>query len=658
MAGLGGLGIIGSLLQGWQQGQQNAQQQQMQRLQQQMQLQAIQRKMQEDQQAQRAQADLQKLALSGALDQTGNPLGLGMGTPTGTDQVSPQTPGPGIASPPRQTATDLPQFTTPNFTPAPAAGDLTGDTSQQPSNQPPAASPTDVTAGLDPTLVPIEKRESAGKPNVGFGGIDLSNAPRDQTGFPQWSGKEGPAGISHAAGLFQFQPGTWGPIAKDLGIHDFSVPSQIAVANEAKRRYGTTPWAASEPGGTQTGAGAPPGQSAPLIQEAAAGFKLAQPIAQKTAVAAATQFPTQVYGGASIQQMAQAIDKIDPSAPPAVKFLALTQMQKMMAPAEKQQMQMMMLQNRQEFAIGMAQLRSELAAGTGGTPLIVGGVTYNVKGNQATPIQGLPTGQPINRIGANTTPGGAKLDQDTLDSMADQYLAGDKSALTGLGYGNIGAENRAALRKTIQQRAKAAGMDGKDIAARIAEFTGITAGERTLGTRAATLGLALNEAKAFVPLALDLSDKIDRTQFPNFNSIELAVEKGTGDENVARFNVANRSIISLYSQVLRRGGVPSDQSDREAQELLQTAYSQGQYKAAVDQIMKEANAAQASPAAVRSELRGAITGRPSETTPPPTQQTQLPTDLPDPKGLPDGKVAVDENGKVVARISGGKWTPP
>ncbi len=28
-------------------------------------------------------------------------------------------------------------------------------------------------------------------------------------GFPQWEGRAGPAGISHAAGKYQFQPGTW-----------------------------------------------------------------------------------------------------------------------------------------------------------------------------------------------------------------------------------------------------------------------------------------------------------------------------------------------------------------------------------------------------------------------------------------------------------------
>jgi muramidase (phage lysozyme) len=36
--------------------------------------------------------------------------------------------------------------------------------------------------------------------------------------------------VSHAAGLYQFQPGTFGPIAKRLGLKDFSPASQDAAA--------------------------------------------------------------------------------------------------------------------------------------------------------------------------------------------------------------------------------------------------------------------------------------------------------------------------------------------------------------------------------------------------------------------------------------------
>jgi hypothetical protein len=110
--------------------------------------------------------------------------------------------------------------------------------------------------GLNPALTPIVKRESGGKPFVGYTPpgqplVDLSKAPLDETGFPIWEGNIDPTTgrRSHAAGLAQIQPGTWHPIAKQLGIKDFSIESQIAVANELHKQQGEKPWAASAGGG-------------------------------------------------------------------------------------------------------------------------------------------------------------------------------------------------------------------------------------------------------------------------------------------------------------------------------------------------------------------------------------------------------------------------
>ena len=101
-----------------------------------------------------------------------------------------------------------------------------------------------LTSGAD-----IKQRESGGNYNVGYGGTDLSNAPLDQYGFPIWPGKMGPAGMSHAAGAYQFQPGTWRPYAQKLGIKDFSPASQDAVFEAAHAAEGDKPWAASAPRG-------------------------------------------------------------------------------------------------------------------------------------------------------------------------------------------------------------------------------------------------------------------------------------------------------------------------------------------------------------------------------------------------------------------------
>lgn len=122
-----------------------------------------------------------------------------------------------------------------------------------PSPSAAAAPPAKAAVVENPALAPIRQRESGGNPYVGYGGVDLSKAPLGPNGFPLWEGRMGPAGVSHAAGIYQIEPDTWNPIAAELGITDFSPQSQTRVANEIYKRYGVAPWDASAPGSSGRG---------------------------------------------------------------------------------------------------------------------------------------------------------------------------------------------------------------------------------------------------------------------------------------------------------------------------------------------------------------------------------------------------------------------
>ena len=68
----------------------------------------------------------------------------------------------------------------------------------------------------------------------GVGGVTLNGLPTDQYGFPTWSGN----GSSHAAGAFQFQPGTWDQVASQYGLN-FANPSdqQAGAWYYAQQQY-------------------------------------------------------------------------------------------------------------------------------------------------------------------------------------------------------------------------------------------------------------------------------------------------------------------------------------------------------------------------------------------------------------------------------------
>lgn len=207
---------------------------------------------------------------------------------------------------------------------------------------------------------------------------------------------------------------------------------------------------------------------------------------------------------------------------------------------------------------------------------------------------------------AITAAAGGLLEDDEVKLMAQQYLAGDKSIFANLGRGAQGAENIKKVRGEIAREAAERGWKGEDIAAKMAEFAGLTAGERTLGNRTAQVGMAVAEAKQMAPLALAASDKVNRSSYPTLNTILLAGERGTGSEDAVRLGIATNSLINIYARAISPTGVPTVSDKDHARELLSSAWSKGQYNAGVDQLLKEMNAASQAPGAVREEFRDAV----------------------------------------------------
>ncbi len=217
----------------------------------------------------------------------------------------------------------------------------------------------------------------------------------------------------------------------------------------------------------------------------------------------------------------------------------------------------------------------------------------------------------INKYTRGNTSAG--LSDDAADLIAQQIVAGQTNATVGLARRPEDMEKvRNAVAALTTKEADELGLPkekrGELLAIRAAEFGGLQAGERTAAQQAARIGMANNEAQFMMPIAVAASEKVDRTQYPHLNSIIEAVDRGTGDENVVKFFTAVNSLVNAYARAVTPVGASTDDQRKHARDVLDAAYSKGQFRAATDTMKLEMQAALAAPGAVKTELRQTFTG--------------------------------------------------
>ena len=112
----------------------------------------------------------------------------------------------------------------------------------------------------------------------------------------------------------------------------------------------------------------------------------------------------------------------------------------------------------------------------------------------------------------------------------------------------------------------------------------------TLGQRVGQISGAIENAKATAPRVLETSELVDRTRFTDLNKIIVTADEKLGDPNVVRFKAATLTFINNYARALGAGTATlTDSARQEAMDILKTAYSKGQIKAAISQMMVEMN---------------------------------------------------------------------
>ena len=245
--------------------------------------------------------------------------------------------------------------------------------------------------------------------------------------------------------------------------------------------------------------------------------------------------------------------------------------------------------------------------------------------------------------------GGAEptLSPSTLQTMADQYLSGDKAVMQNLGRGAQGAANVVALREAIAEAARNKGLSGAEIAAKQSEFMGMNAAQRALGTRQANFGLAKSEAYEMADLVTETSQNVSRTQFMPINKALNAYNTNTGGTEIREFGAALNSFINAYARAISPVGTPTVSDKDHARAMLSTADSHEQVVAIMDQLKKEMEAAGRAPGVVKKEIREGFTKD--------NQSSGSGAGAAKPK-YQEGQTATGPNGAKMV-FKGGAWQP-
>ena len=211
------------------------------------------------------------------------------------------------------------------------------------------------------------------------------------------------------------------------------------------------------------------------------------------------------------------------------------------------------------------------------------------------------TAPTINMIDASTGKASAGL-----DFAVDMVLKGDSSFASGWARS---PQLRMQFLQRLAERAKEQGLSPKEVAAATAEFQGMKAGERTLGTRQANIDLAANVFQQFAPLAKTASADFQRIGIKSINDLQIAVQKRTASPELRKLNASVNALINAYARAVSPTGVPAISDKDHAREILDSAFSNGDFDSAVDQMSLEMGAELKAPGQVKSQMRSFFTGK-------------------------------------------------
>ena len=228
-------------------------------------------------------------------------------------------------------------------------------------------------------------------------------------------------------------------------------------------------------------------------------------------------------------------------------------------------------------------------------------------------------GQPYTPGGVAGKPSGSMgeaISDETADTIAGMIEGGNPSAAVGM------SRNPANMKKiddALVARMKTRGETPADINAHIANYHGLLAQERTLGSIEPRVTLGINELDTLIPQAREASERVFRLGNIPIDKIVQALQGTSDDPRLADFQAVNQSVANAFAQVATRGGQPTEGAREHAYALLSTVRDDKSYQTILDRLEKEGQAFQGAVA----KTRGAIESQASHRPPPPPGAIQM-----------------------------------
>jgi hypothetical protein len=195
---------------------------------------------------------------------------------------------------------------------------------------------------------------------------------------------------------------------------------------------------------------------------------------------------------------------------------------------------------------------------------------------------------------------------ETVNFYAQQIVAGDKSAWTGLGRSQAA---QAALRGAVARMMMDKGLGGDELAARYQRYNFVSAMVKTAGTAAGRIELGVSEMNNLMPQVKQASEELKRTNYPTMNAVIQAAQKEKGNTQLRNLSTRLQGLQAAFSNVLSRGGVPTDGVRAAAKELLDAHDPAAVLEMSMNAMQSEARAVSAAPGDVLKKGSEILTGK-------------------------------------------------